>query len=111
MRNPYILPLLPGGKQYAIIQGYVVAVKDRGDVNMILLRQDTMDSKSKLISVAAWALADGQSGTDKKEMAADLKGRFVVCIAGRRLKEKDGKVYENYDLKYLIKAPQPQTTA
>lgn len=39
------------------------------------------------------------------EMTKDLKGRFVVCIVSIRTKEKDGKKYENYDLKYIAKAP------
>lgn len=111
MRNPYVLPDLPEGKQYAIIQGYVIAVKDRGNANMILFREDTMDAQSQLVSVAAWALADGQSGTDMKTITQDLKGRFVVCVVSIREKEQDGKVYKNFDLKYIVKTPLNKNTA
>ena len=34
---------LTEGKQYAIIQGYVIDVRDRGDANMLLFKKDTMD--------------------------------------------------------------------
>ncbi len=106
MVNPYILPKQPEDKQYALICGYVIAVKDRGNVNMLLLRKDTMDSSSELISIAAWGLAEGQHGADMREMTMDCKGRFVFCIVMIRPKVKDGKVYNNYDLKYIVKAPQ-----
>ena len=43
---------LTEGKQYAIIQGYVIDVRDRGDANMLLFKKDTMDPSSKLLSVA-----------------------------------------------------------
>ena len=111
MRNPYVLPGLPEGKQYAIIQGFVIAVKDRGDANMILFREDTMDTQSPLVSVAAWGLSEGQSGTDMKAITEDLKGKFVVCVVGIREKEQDGKVYRNYDLKYIVRTPQNRNTA
>ncbi len=106
MQNPF---RLTEGKQFAVIQGYVIDVKDRGDVNMLLFKKDTMDPSSKLISVAAWALADGQSGTDMREMTKDLKGRFVVCIVKVREKIKDGKTFENFDLLYLVKPPVSKT--
>ena len=96
---------LADGKQIGIIFGYVIAVKDKGDANMLLFKKDTTDPSSELISVAAWALAEGQSGADMYEMTKDLKGRFVVCVVGIRQKIKDGKSYTNYDLKYLIKPP------
>ena len=77
MVNPY---KLTDGRKLALIQGYVIDVKDRGDVNMLLFKKDTQDPSSKLISVAAWALAEGQSGADMREMTKDTKGKFVVCI-------------------------------
>ena len=100
---------LTEGRQYAIIQGYVIDVRDRGDANMLLFKKDTMDPSSKLLSVAAWALAEGQSGYDMQEMTNDLKGRFVVCVTKVRSKIRDGKLYENYDLIYLIRPPEPRT--
>lgn len=102
MTNPY---KLVDGKKYAVIQGYVIDVKDRGDVNMVLFKKDTLDPSSKLISVAAWGLAEGQSGADLREMTMDIKGKFVVCIVKVREKVKDGKLYENFDLAYIIKPP------
>jgi len=100
---------LTEGRQYAIIQGYVIDVRDRGDANMLLFKKDTMDPSSKLLSVAAWALAEGQSGYDMHEMTNDLKGKFVVCVTKVRSKIRDGKLYENYDLIYLIRPPEPRT--
>ncbi len=105
MINPYILPKLPEDKQYALIFGYVIDVKDRGGVNMLLFKQDTMDPSSKLISIAAWGLEEGQQGTDMRQMTMDCKGRFAFCLVMIRPKEKDGKLYTNYDLKYIVKAP------
>ena len=102
MINPFELM---NGKRFGVIQGYVIDVRDRGDVNMVLFKKDTSNPSSKLIAVAAWALAEGQSGANMYEMTKDLKGRFVVCIVSIRTKEKDGKKYENYDLKYIAKAP------
>ena len=72
MVNPY---KLTDGRKLALIQGYVIDVKDRGDVNMLLFKKDTQDPSSKLISVAAWALAEGQSGADMREMTKDTKGK------------------------------------
>ena len=106
MINPFELV---DGKNYGIIFGYVIAVKDKGDVNMLLFKKDTTDPSSDLIAVAAWAPAEGQSGVDMYEMTKDLKGRFVVCVVNIRQREKDGKRYENYDLKYLIKPPLKQS--
>ena len=108
MTNPFELA---DGKRLSVVQGYVIDVKDRGDVNMVLFKKDTSDPSSKLIAVAAWSLAEGQSGADMYEMTKDLKGRFVVCIVNIRIKEKDGKRYENYDLKYIAKAPLKSTSA
>ena len=90
MVNPY---KLTDGRKLALIQGYVIDAKDRGDVNMLLFKKDTQDPSSKLISVAAWALAEGQSGADMREMTKDTKGKFVVCVVKVRDKEKDGKLY------------------
>lgn len=106
MINPFELV---DGKNYGIIFGYVIAVKDKGDVNMLLFKKDTTDPSSDLIAVAAWAPAEGQSGVDMYEMTKDLKGRFVVCVVGIRQRIKDGKTYQNYDLKYLIKPPLKQS--
>ena len=50
-------------------------------------------------------MKEGQSESDMRKMTAGLKGRFVVCYVLARKKIKDGKVYINYDLKYIIKAP------
>ena len=108
MVNPY---KLTDGRKLALIQGYVIDVKDRGDVNMLLFKKDTQDPSSKLISVAAWALVEGQSGADMREMTKDTKGKFVVCVVKVRDKEKDGKLYENYDLTYIIKPPMQKQTA
>ena len=44
-------------------------------------------------------------------MTKDTKGKFVVCIVKVRDKEKDGKLYENYDLTYIIKPPMQKQTA
>jgi len=107
MINPYIIPNDEKGK--AIIFGYVLDVKDKGDCNMLLFKKDTMDPSSEIISVAAWAPVPGQNSTiDMREMTNDVKGRFVVCICKIRTREKDGKLYQNYDLKYIIKAPLPK---
>lgn len=100
---------LADGKQYAIIQGYVIDVRDRGEANLLLFKKDTMDPASQLLSVAAWALAEGQSGYDLQAMTYDLKGKFVVCVTKVRSKVKDGKLYENYDLVYLIKPPEQKS--
>lgn len=42
---------------------------------------------------------------------AELRDKFVVCIVKVRDKEKDGKLYENYDLTYIIKPPMQKQTA
>lgn len=108
MINPY---KLTDGKKYAVIQGYVIDVKDRGDANMVLFKKDTHDPSSKLVAVAAWALSEGQTGADLREMTMDLKGKFVVCIVKVREKMKDGKMYENYDLIYIVKPPEHKKSA
>ena len=59
MVNPY---KLTDGRKLALIQGYVIDVKDRGDVNMLLFKKDTQDPSSKLISVAAWRLQKDRAG-------------------------------------------------
>ena len=96
MINPY---KLTDGKKYAVIQGYVIDVKDRGDANMVLFKKDTHDPSSKLVAVAAWALSEGQTGADLREMT-------MV-----REKMKDGKMYENYDLIYIVKPPEQKKSA
>ena len=53
MINPY---KLTEGKKYAVIQGFVIDVKDRGDANMVLFKKDTHDPSSKLVAVAAWVM-------------------------------------------------------
>ena len=77
MVNPY---KLTDGRKFALIQGYVIDVKDRGDVNMLLFKKDTQDPSSKLISVAAWALAEGQSGADMREMTKDTKVNLLSVL-------------------------------
>lgn len=110
MINPY--KVSGDDKERAIIFGYVLDVKDRGDSNILLFKKDTTDPSSPLISVAAWAAMPGQNTTvNMREMTADVKGRFVVCICTIRTREKDGKLYENYDLRYIIKAPLPKEAA
>lgn len=105
--NPYIIS--GNEKDKAIIFGYVIDVKDRGDSNILLFKKDTTDPSSELIAVAAWAADPGQKNTvDMRKMTGDLKGRFVVCICRVRPKEKDGKNYNNYDLQYIIKSPQKE---
>jgi len=42
-------------------------------------------------------------------MTNDLKGKFVVCVTKVRSKVRDGKLYENYDLVYLIKPPEQKS--
>ena len=76
---------------------------------MLLFKKDTIDPLSELIAVAMWAPAEGQSGVDMYEITKDLKGRFVVCVVSIRQREKDGKRYENYDLKFLINPPLKQS--
>ena len=44
-------------------------------------------------------------------MTMDLKGKFVVCIVKVREKMKDGKMYENYDLIYIVKPPEQKKSA
>ena len=90
MINPYDLT---DSRQLALIQGYVVDVKDKGDVNMLLFRKDTTKGDGGLVSVAAWAVGEGQDTPDMKKMTDDLKGTFVACIVIVRKKEKDGKLY------------------
>lgn len=107
MINPYIIS--GNEKDKAIIFGYVIDVKDRGDANILLFKKDTTDPSSGLIAVAAWAADPGQKNTvDMRKMTENLKGRFVVCICKVRQKERDGKNYSNYDLQYFIKAPQKE---
>ena len=88
-----------------LIQGYVIDVRDKGDCNMLLFKKDTMDRNSDLVAVAAWAPKEGQNTPDLKKMTDNVKGRFIACIVIIRKKEKDGKVYTNYDMKYLVKPP------
>ena len=107
MVNPYDLTDL---RQLALIQGYVVDVKDKGDVNMLLFRKDTTKGDGGLISVAAWAAGEGQDTPDMKKMTDGLKGTFVACVVIVRKKEKDGKLYTNYDLKYLIRPPKEKAS-
>ena len=102
MINPYDLT---DSRQLALIQGYVIDVKDKGDVNMLLFRKDTTDGNAGIVSVAAWAASEGQDSPNMKKMTDDLKGAFVVCIVFVREKEKDGKLYTNYDLKYFVRLP------
>lgn len=110
MINPYIIAA--DEKDKAIIFGYVIDVKDRGDSNMLLFKKDTMDPSSDIIAVAAWAPVPGQSSSiDMREMTMDCKGRFCVCVCNIRQKEKDGKMYNNYDLRYIIKSPKPKEVA
>lgn len=103
MKNPF--ELATDGKSYGIISGYVVDVKDNGNRNILLFRKDTTDKSSDLVAVAAWALAEGQTGPDLYGMTKDLKGRFVVCVVNIREKTFEGKKYRNFDLKFLIKMP------
>ena len=107
MINPYDLT---DSRPLALIEGYVVDVKDKGDVNMLLFRKDTTSGESGIISVAAWAAGEGQDTPDMKKMTDDLKGTFVACVVIVRKKEKDGKLYTNYDLKYLIRPPKEKAS-
>lgn len=110
MNNPCIIPA--DGSEKAIVAGYVISIKDHGDHNILLFKEDTMDSGSKLVPVAAWGSAPGQStGIDMQKITNDIKGRFVVCLCKVRKKEKDGKMYTNYDLQYIFKSPRNQKTA
>ena len=106
MINPYELK---DERALGLIQGYVIDVKDKGDCNMLLFKKDTMDRASDLISVAAWAPQAGQDTPDMKAMTDDVKGKFIACIVIIRKKEKNGKLYTNYDRKYLIKPPVGKT--
>lgn len=106
MINPYELK---DERALGLIQGYVIDVKDKGDCNMLLFKKDTMDRASDLISVAAWAPQAGQDTPDMKAMTDDVKGKFIACIVIIRKKEKNGKLYTNYDMKYLIKPPVGKT--
>ena len=94
MINPYELK---DERALGLIQGYVIDVKDK------------MDRASDLISVAAWAPQAGQDTPDMKAMTDDVKGKFIACIVIIRKKEKNGKLYTNYDMKYLIKPPVGKT--
>mgnify|MGYP005799473095 FL=1 len=107
MINPYELS---DQRKLALVQGYVIDVKDKGDVNMLLFRKDTTKGDAGIISVAAWAAAGGQDSPDMKKMTDDLKGTFVVCIVIVREKEKDGKLYTNYDLKYFVRPPKEKAS-
>lgn len=64
MINPYDLT---DSRPLALIQGYVVDVKDKGDVNMLLFRKDTTSGESDIISAAAWAAGEGQDTHDMKK--------------------------------------------
>lgn len=56
MINPY---KLTDGKKYAVIQGYVIDVKDRGDANMVLFKKDpTIRHPSLLRSQPGHCLKD-----------------------------------------------------
>ncbi len=110
MINPYIIGA--DEKDKAIIFGYVLDVKDKGDSCVLLFKKDTMNPSSEIIGVAAWAPVEGQSSSvDMREMVLDCKGRFVVCVCKVRPKERDGRMYQNYDLRYIIKAPIPKEAA
>ena len=85
MVNPYDLT---DSRQLALIQGYVVDVKDKGDVNMLLFRKDTTKGDGGLISVAAWAAGEGQAVISlppfvKGELYGNDK-KFVSMLFGRR---------------------------
>ena len=83
MINPYIIAA--DEKDKAIIFGYVIDVKDRGDSNMLLFKKDTMDPSSDIIAVAAWGAVPGQNcSIDMREMTMDCKGRFCVCVCNIR---------------------------
>ena len=107
MINPYDLT---DSRQLALIQGYVVDVKDKGDVNMLLFRKDTTKGDGGLVSEAAWAVVEGHDTPDMKKMTDVLKGTVVDGIFIVRKKEKDGKLYTNYDLKYLIRPPKEKAS-
>ena len=74
MINPYDLT---DTRHLALVQGYVVDVKDKGDVNMLLFRKDTTKGDAGLISVAAWAAGEGQDSPDMKKMTNEI-GRAHV---------------------------------
>ena len=89
MINPYIIAA--DEKDKAIIFGYVIDVKDRGDSNMLLFKKDTMDPSSDIIAVAAWGAVPGQNcSIDMRETVrvdfacvyaiSVLKKRTVSCI-------------------------------
>ena len=59
MVNPY---KLTDGRKLALIQGYVIDVKDRGDVNMLLFKKDTQDPSSKLTQLRRGRLQKGRAG-------------------------------------------------
>ena len=108
MVNPYDLT---DSRQLALIQGYVVDVKDKGDVNMLLFRKDTTKGDGGLISVAAWAAGEGQDTPDMKKDDGWLEGSLCClrCHCSQERK-KDGKLYTNYDLKYLIRPPKEKAS-
>lgn len=91
MVNPYDLT---DSRQLALIQGYVVDVKDKGDVNMLLFRKDTTKGDGGLISVAAWAAGEGQDTPDMKKMTDGLKGAFVACVHCSQERKGRQAVYE-----------------
>lgn len=79
-------------------------------LDMLLFRKDTTKGDSGIISVAAWAAGEGQDTPDMKKMTNDLKGTFAACVVIVRKKEKDGRLYTNYDLKYLIRPPKEKAS-
>lgn len=105
MINPYELK---DERALGLIQGYVIDVKDKGDCNMLCSRK-TQGIGLRPVSVAAWAPQAGQDTPDMKAMTDDVKGKFIACIVIIRKKEKNGKLYTNYDMKYLIKPPVGKT--
>ena len=109
MVNPYVIGMSKDGKPLALVLGYVLGVKDKGNVNMLLFKKDNTDPESEVISVAAWGLSDGQHGADMREMTKDLKGRYVACVVTIRKKVRDGKTYETCDLEFLVKPPSKST--
>ena len=40
MVNPYVIGMSKDGKPLALVLGYVLGVKDKGNVNMLLFKKD-----------------------------------------------------------------------
>lgn len=79
----------------------------REDFQILALKPDEFELLQLLLDETITSIIDN---THMKKMTDGLKGAFVACVVIVRKKEKDGKLYTNYDLKYLIRPPKEKAS-